>query len=63
MQETGFKLKKKDKESSVKKQKTTIKSSKSGNSTSYNSRAAAIITIEKPLEVPTFRCTPSRMIM
>jgi hypothetical protein len=63
MQETGFKLKKKDKDSSVKKQKTTIKSSKSGNSTSYNSRATAIITIEKPLEVPTFRCTPSRMIM
>ena len=61
MQDTSFKLKKKD--GSVKKQKTTkVEKSNSLNNFQSGSQRQNIL-IESPLEIPVFRYVPSRMIM
>ena len=64
MQETGFKLKKSSKESSIKKLKTQKIEKGGGSNRDYGSGdQIQNIVIEKPLKIPIFRYTPSRMIM
>ena len=60
MQDTNFKLKKKD--GSVKKQKTS-KVEKSNSLIQYQSGQRPNILIESPLQKPVFRYVPNRMIM